>query len=212
MLVKLTRNNPPPSGKLHCKRPLVAIATGTGIAPIRSVIQERALWSSETAPTLLFFGCRNKNADYYFKNEWEAQKEVRVITAFSRDPISPSDQPSLDPYAKQETDLLATEVVLENKAAPIGPQNTLWTRSFDYDRGKMYIQHQIRRHAHQLCDLLNKGYVSGNKPIIMICGNAGRMPLSVRHALEDAMVIGGLVKDNERAKRLLQCIVWMETW
>lgn len=212
LALTLSRNNPPPSGDLDFQRPLVAIATGTGIAPIRSVIQERASWESDIGPTLLFFGCRSQNADYYFQDEWKSLKEVQVIPAFSRDAISTADQVFLDPYADQKKNLQATNVVLENEVDLIGPQNTGWTRSFDYDRGKMYVQHQIRRHAHHVCALLKKGFESDGKPIIMICGNAGRMPLSVRHALEDALVIGGLAKDNEEAKRTLQSIVWMETW
>lgn len=190
----------------------MAIATGTGIAPIRSVIQERYSYTPDTGHTLLFFGCRSQNADYYFKDEWEYYDELQVITAFSRDPINPAEQISLDPYAEQQRALVTPELVLENKPAPIGPQNTPWIRSFDYDRGKMYVQHQIRKHAHRLCAVLKEGSTSGMAPFIMICGNAGRMPVSVRLALEDALVIGGLAKDNEAAKHFLQDITWMETW
>lgn len=190
----------------------MAIATGTGIAPIRSVIQERASWTPDNGHTLLFFGCRNENADFYFKDEWEYRDGVEIVTAFSRDPISPSDEASLDPYSEQYKALVTPEIVLEKRATPIGPQNTPWIRSFDYDRGKMYVQHQIRKHAHRICEVIKKGFLSGMDPFIMICGNAGRMPLSVRRALEDALVTGGLVEDNEMAKRFLQHIVWMETW
>lgn len=208
----MSRASPPPSGKSAAQRPLVAIATGTGIAPIRSLIQERTLWARCAARTLLFFGCRNQDADYYFKDEWEKRPELRVITAFSRDPVSPTVEAFLNPYAEQGKNLLTPDVVLGNRPDPIGPQNTAWLRSFDYDRGKMYVQHQIRRHARDLCALLKEGAALGQDPLIMICGNAGRMPLSVRHALEDALVIGGLCADNEVAKRLLQQAVWMETW
>lgn len=190
----------------------MAIATGTGIAPIRSVIQERASRGPDIGPTMLFFGCRNQSTDYYFKDEWKTQEEVQVITAFSRDAISSADQILLDPYAEQRKNLLATGVALENRADLSGLQNNGWTRSFDYDRGKMYVQHRIREYAHRVCALLKEGSESNRKPIIMICGNAGRMPLSVRQALEDALVIGGLAKDNEEAKRTLQDLVWMETW
>ena len=37
---------------------------------------------------LLFFGCRNKNLDFIYKNEleeWEEKKYVTLVTAFSRD-------------------------------------------------------------------------------------------------------------------------------
>lgn len=137
---------------------------------------------------------------------------MEVIPAFSRDPIDRADQASLDPYAEQAKNVLPPQISIGNRAAPIGPQNTPWTRSFDYDRGKMYVQHRIRRYADKICDLIKDGLDLDQKPIIMICGNAGRMPISVRLALEDAIVIGGLAKDNENAKRAVQEFLWMETW
>lgn len=86
-------------------RPVVMIGPGTGIAPMRSLIYQRILWreqakslangtpsTSSTGSTtgdLLFFGCRNADADYYFKTEWDdleaSGAPFRVFTAFSRD-------------------------------------------------------------------------------------------------------------------------------
>lgn len=179
-----------------------------------SLLQERHLWADTgSGPTLLFFGCRNKDADFHFKTDLQHFNRVKVIPAFSRDPISPDDKAFLDPYARQATGLVQPEVGLGTEAAPIGPHNTPWVRSFDYDRGKMYVQHLIRREAKEVCLVVQHAWDLGLHPIIMICGNAGRMPISVRHALEDALVIGGLVKDNEAAKAYLQRVgIWMETW
>lgn len=162
---------------------------------------------------MLFYGCRSEHADFHFKEDWSRLPGFEVVPAFSRDPISQDDEAYLDPYAKQERSLVSPAIKLDTDPAPIGPQNTPWIRSFDYDRGKMYVQHQIRRHAHKVCDLIRRGRDHDRPAIIMICGNAGRMPTSVRLALEDALVIGGLARDNEEAKqRLQQMEIWMETW
>lgn len=95
----------------------------------------------------------------------------------------------------------------------MGPIDAPWMRSTEYDKGKMYVQHQIRQNAHEVCEMLKLASDADTKPIIMICGNAGRMPISVRHALTDALVLGGMCANHEAAKTTLQDIgIWMETW
>lgn len=214
LTVGLKRNKPPPCGYIHARRPLIAIATGTGIAPIISLLQERQLsGENDKGPALLFFGCRSKNADFYARAFLSSYTDLNLIPAFSRDPIGADERVFLDSYAKQNESLVKPEIVLGSEHASIGPHNTPWMRSFEYDRGKMYVQHQIRRHAKEVCQIVKQAWDSRVTPIIMICGNAGRMPVSVRQALEDALVIGALAKDNEQAKQTLQDIgIWMETW
>lgn len=71
-------------------RPHLLIGGGTGIAPLRSIIQEKAYLSEHRAKSILVFGCRNAHSDYFFRDEWasmesDVDSELRVITAFSRD-------------------------------------------------------------------------------------------------------------------------------
>lgn len=62
----------------------VCIATGTGIAPFRSLISEsHSIQDSD--PIVLFFGCRGKTKDFYFSEEWPSFANCIVQTAFSRD-------------------------------------------------------------------------------------------------------------------------------
>lgn len=78
----------PIHGPDNAKRPLIAMATGTGLAPVRFLIHER-LTHPEPGPMVLFFGNRNKAADYFFDDEWKelqtAAHPLTVHTAFSRD-------------------------------------------------------------------------------------------------------------------------------
>ncbi|KAL7788942.1 hypothetical protein V8C37DRAFT_223208 [Trichoderma ceciliae] len=82
----------PIHGAANSQRPLIAMATGTGVAPVRCLIHER-LTHPSPAPMIIFFGNRNHTADFFFKDEWrtlseEAVKkntELLVFTAFSRD-------------------------------------------------------------------------------------------------------------------------------
>jgi len=77
----------PIHGPQNARRPLVAIATGTGLAPIRALIHER-LTHSSPGPMHLFFGNRNREADYFFQQELDAavrEGHLNVFLAFSRD-------------------------------------------------------------------------------------------------------------------------------
>lgn len=75
----------------RAQTPVIMIGPGTGLAPFRGFIQERA-WQKEqgkpVGPTLLFFGCRNKDSDYIYQEELEAWAEDGLLdlkVAFSRD-------------------------------------------------------------------------------------------------------------------------------
>lgn len=83
----------PIHGLVNSQRPLVAMATGTGIAPVRCLIQER-LSHPKPGPMLLFFGNRNREADFFFEEEWKAldgavapdgSPVLHTFLAFSRD-------------------------------------------------------------------------------------------------------------------------------
>ncbi|XP_054271020.1 NADPH-dependent diflavin oxidoreductase 1 [Macrosteles quadrilineatus] len=69
--------------------PLLMVGPGTGVAPFRSLVQERVAEGSADAQSLLLvFGNRNRAADYHMAEEWEAletQGKLTVLTAFSRD-------------------------------------------------------------------------------------------------------------------------------
>jgi len=71
--------------------PVIMIGPGTGLAPFRGFIQERD-WQKKqgksVGETHLYFGCRNKNIDYLYREELEQYESDGVITlhtAFSRD-------------------------------------------------------------------------------------------------------------------------------
>ncbi|KAF6828429.1 bifunctional p-450-like protein [Colletotrichum plurivorum] len=72
--------------------PVICVAAGTGLAPFRGFVQERAAMigaGRALAPALLFFGCRAPEHDDLYRSEldrWEALGAVQVRRAFSRDP------------------------------------------------------------------------------------------------------------------------------
>lgn len=223
--VDMKRETPPPNGSIAAKRPLIAIATGTGVAPVRSLIHDRSQ-SSPRAETLLFFGCRNKSADYHFHEEWTTTENLTVIPAYSRDPKEPEPEPDAKPTPAPEVKPEVKEAVekpvvngvaLTNETngttEPDVPAEEPAVVVYAYDEGKNYVQHMIRRNADKVCELLQKN------AIICLCGNSGRMPKSVREALQDAAVKGGFCKDTEEAEKRLfdekdpnRIVYWEETW
>ncbi|KRY47244.1 NADPH--cytochrome P450 reductase [Trichinella britovi] len=72
--------------------PVVMIGPGTGIAPFRGFIQERAMLKQtgrEVGPMILYFGCRKRKEDYLYGQELEAWLKDGTLSelhvAFSRD-------------------------------------------------------------------------------------------------------------------------------
>lgn len=69
--------------------PLIMICAGTGLAPFRGFIQERAMQAQEgrrLGRALLFFGCNHPDVDFLYKEElaaWEKAGVVEVRPAFS---------------------------------------------------------------------------------------------------------------------------------
>jgi len=71
--------------------PLILISAGTGFAPFRAFLQERAKLHAIGKPVgkiLLFFGCRNVD-DFIYQEELnriqeELGEKLKIVTAFSR--------------------------------------------------------------------------------------------------------------------------------
>nr|XP_054769944.1 NADPH-dependent diflavin oxidoreductase 1-like [Lytechinus pictus] len=66
--------------------PVIMVGPGTGVAPFRSFIQERA--AHNIGDNLLFFGCRYEGQDFLCKDEWSKLQDkhlLQMVTAFSRD-------------------------------------------------------------------------------------------------------------------------------
>eukprot|EP00397_Hematodinium_sp_SG-2012_P023918 GEMP01024879.1.p1 GENE.GEMP01024879.1~~GEMP01024879.1.p1 ORF type:complete len:397 (+),score=79.19 GEMP01024879.1:688-1878(+) len=60
-------------------KPLICICPGTGLTPVRALLQERS-----HEEDLIFLGFRNKSQDFLYEDEWPRFKST-VHTAFSRD-------------------------------------------------------------------------------------------------------------------------------
>ncbi|GAB7361664.1 hypothetical protein MBLNU230_g1714t1 [Neophaeotheca triangularis] len=74
-------------------KPIIMVGPGTGVAPFRGFVQERAQQArngEKIGKTMLFFGCRKASEDFIYADEWEQWKadmgdSFEIVTAFSRD-------------------------------------------------------------------------------------------------------------------------------
>jgi len=91
----------------HPSKPIIMVGPGSGVAPFRGFIQERAAQAAageKVGQTILFYGCRRSSEDFLYKDEWEVSLPVPT----SRSTIPPvrmsTPQPSKTPHPKQSTD------------------------------------------------------------------------------------------------------------
>jgi cytochrome P450/NADPH-cytochrome P450 reductase len=100
--------------------PLILVATGTGLAPFRAFLQDRALRRAAAghrpvgpaAAALLFIGCRHPDHDRLFGDDlarWEASGLVRVFPAYSRAPERAEGCRYVQDRLWRERDLVARE-------------------------------------------------------------------------------------------------------
>jgi sulfite reductase alpha subunit-like flavoprotein len=153
--------------------PLLLIGPGTGVAPFRAILHERAALAAAAAeagapapaPCHLFFGCRSPDADFYYRDEWPAlvesgalARDRGLITAFSR----------LGEAAAVGGDSgeAATAATAEPPPLSSAP--------------RQYVTHRLRENADLVWDLIERRGAH-----VLVSGSAARMPSDVADALAD---------------------------
>uniref|UniRef100_A0A8C5Z4V0 NADPH-dependent diflavin oxidoreductase 1 n=1 Tax=Marmota marmota marmota TaxID=9994 RepID=A0A8C5Z4V0_MARMA len=70
--------------------PVIMVGPGTGVAPFRAAVQERV--AQGQTGNFLFFGCRWRDQDFYWGDEWQELEKrgcLTLVTAFSREQTYP---------------------------------------------------------------------------------------------------------------------------
>lgn len=74
--------------KFYRDKPMILVGPGTGIAPFRSLLLDKATVDGDLRNCIVFFGCRNERKDYHCKEDFRKlidEYGLRMFCAFSRD-------------------------------------------------------------------------------------------------------------------------------
>lgn len=63
-------------------KPIIMVGPGSGVAPFRGFIQERAAQAKageKVGKTVLFYGCRRSSEDFLYREEWNVSRSSRLV-------------------------------------------------------------------------------------------------------------------------------------
>lgn len=104
------------------REPLLLIAAGTGIAPMRAVIQHVAQ-TNPSRPMYLLFGCRNVSKDFHFHDEWIHYPNLTVHALGSRDQAGV--RRHIDVLVRQQANLVRTLILDMNASILVAGNSKL---------------------------------------------------------------------------------------
>lgn len=166
--------------------PLILIGPGTGIAPMRSLLQARRAEKLKNpgavvAPCSLYFGCRSPAADCYYRGEFDAMVGDGTLRAY------------LTAFSREEVE--EEEGEEERGAGKDGEKKKM--------KPKRYVTHLLREDADDLWRLLSPpadGSSNSLPAMVLVAGSAKNMPRDVRLVFEDfAAEQGGLGVEGGKA-------------
>lgn len=157
-------------------QPVVAVCTGSGVAPVRAMVRQRnARFTASdaggtTAPTLVFFGCRHASRDFLYADEW-AELERRGTLRGNESSANESSESSELP---DDADRMFVPVF-----------------SRDGNR-KRYVSHAVRERSRSVWEILRR-----ERSAIVVCGSSGAMPEDVHESLVDVCAREGGMDDAQ---------------
>jgi sulfite reductase alpha subunit-like flavoprotein len=180
--------------------PVLLIGPGTGVAPMRAILQERRFFmdryrqstglalkapDNDNPSTLLFFGCRRRKFDFLYQLEWEGllATSLSIPDPDSSMAVSDTDQ---DYFCDKSSPLKESVCVAFSQDVPEGSAKT-------------YVTHKLRKHGVTVVRMLEAG------AHVYIAGSARSMPSGVRHAIVDCIAMysqGGPLPVEEAERRV----------
>jgi len=172
--------------------PVILVGPGTGIAPMRAIVQERVAvrdahsytgqtWAAHDGlHTLVFYGCRKFHEDCLYRSEWsDFPNDMPTAIDGADAALLPPPPPQLATQSHASGVFVSVAFSQEEVQGQLIPSPVA---SHDQcsipPTGKVYVTHKIRLHSAAVWSLLQQGAV------IFIAGSAGkRMPSNVKNAI-----------------------------
>ncbi|EXF85653.1 flavodoxin [Colletotrichum fioriniae PJ7] len=167
--ITLNRSSASLHGPVHARRPLCAIATGTGVAPLRLFIEERVSHLASgvsVGDTAVFFGSRSREADFHFSDVWEDLKTRFALPSFTT-----------------TTDAAATVNDADAASATTTSPKFDVLPAFSRDKStpRAYVQDVIRNHPETIRAMV------ASDAIFVVCGGSLKMSRAVKEAVKDCL-------------------------
>ncbi|OHE95240.1 flavodoxin [Colletotrichum orchidophilum] len=162
--ITLNRSSAALHGPVHARRPLCAVATGTGVAPLRLFIEERFSHlplGVRVGDTAVFFGSRSREADFHFRDVWEDLKTKYTLPPFAAG---------------------AAGGTTADNAASTGPKFDVFTAfSRDKSAPREYVQDVIRQQPDTIRAM------AASDAIFVVCGGSLKMSRAVKEAVKECL-------------------------
>mmetsp|Transcript_20839 Transcript_20839/g.31403 ORF Transcript_20839/g.31403 Transcript_20839/m.31403 type:complete len:458 (-) Transcript_20839:234-1607(-) len=155
-------------------KPILMIGPGTGVAPMRALLQERLyqrdVLQQNVGPNILYFGCKTESQDYLYKEEWEEYYQ-------------PQQSNNKNKNNKKKSILTQFHVAFSRAQTNHPPQQ----------QKKVYVQHLLAQNASETWNLIHE-----QGAYIYVCGGV-RMGADVGATIRDicATHLGNNKNDNE---------------
>lgn len=182
------------------RRPMLLIAPGTGVAPMRSLIWERDMLLDQEdelqtiehgpekgpvklprAKTVLLFGGRNRNKDFLYEHEWQNEGlGIDVLAAWSRD----------------QREKIYVQDIIRREAALVWAMLRPWE----------LVRPPVAKEGDEDAVEPKADPAWTGDGTVIVCGSSGKMPMAVRAAIVDVFT-QGFGGDSEKAE---EGVKWLE--
>ncbi|WYZ45321.1 hypothetical protein EsH8_VIII_000637 [Colletotrichum jinshuiense] len=193
--VTLNRSSASLHGPVHARRPLCAVATGTGVAPLRLFVEERFSHLAsgvDVGDTAVFFGNRGRDADFHFKDVWEDIKAKRAAAVTTTTTTATGEaeggNTSPGPGAGAGIGFEVYTAFSRDKSAP-----------------REYVQDVIRKHPAAVRAMV------ASDAIFVVCGGSLKMSRAVKEAVKDCLrEDAAAYPDDEAVEAAFGKLTWWE--